>query len=109
MQAILDDNFDPDSITQECVPADAAELLWAGKKMTRNYEGQAAQRFRGTQRQDKGLRARDIAAASVSPACLRCRSWPSCRNQAHTAPTREPIVDEKTQKAGFVRADSSSL
>ena len=26
MQAILDDNFDPDSITQECVPADAAEL-----------------------------------------------------------------------------------
>jgi hypothetical protein len=25
------------------------------------------------------------------------------------APTREPIVDEKTQKAGRVRADSSAL
>jgi hypothetical protein len=36
VQAILDDNFDPDSITQECVPADAAELWWAGKKMTRD-------------------------------------------------------------------------
>jgi hypothetical protein len=36
VQAVLDDNFDPDSITQECVPADAAELWWAGKKMTRD-------------------------------------------------------------------------
>jgi hypothetical protein len=36
VQAVLDDNFDPDSITQECVPVDTAELWWAGKKMTRD-------------------------------------------------------------------------
>ena len=36
MQAVLDDNYDPDSMTQECVPVDAAELWWAGKKMTRD-------------------------------------------------------------------------
>jgi hypothetical protein len=36
VQAVLDDNFDPDSMTQECVPVDSAEMWWAGKKMTRD-------------------------------------------------------------------------
>jgi hypothetical protein len=36
VQAVLDDNCDADGLTQECVPADAAELWWAGKKMTRD-------------------------------------------------------------------------
>jgi hypothetical protein len=34
VQAVLDDNFDADGMTQECVPVETAELWWAGKKMT---------------------------------------------------------------------------
>ena len=34
VQAVLDDNFDLDGMTQECVPVETAELWWAGKKMT---------------------------------------------------------------------------
>jgi hypothetical protein len=101
VQAVLDDNFDPDGMTQECVPVDSAELWWAGKKMTRD---KLLCDFVG--RNDKTkvravLLGSDGVAAAISAILmpLTHRLWPSCKSLAPARPRASPSSMKRPRRS----------